>query len=133
MLKKTITYTDYNGNERTEDFYFNLSKAEIMEMEMSTAGGLTEMIQKIVAAQDTPAIIKVFKEIILKAYGEKSPDGKRFIKSEELSTAFSQTEAFSQLFMELATDADAAAKFVNGIIPVDLGKTTITSISGTNQ
>jgi len=125
MLKKTITYTDYNGNERTEDFYFNLSKAEIMEMEMSTAGGLTEMIQKIVAAQDAPAIIKVFKEIILKAYGEKSPDGKRFIKSEELSTAFSQTEAFSQLFMELATDADAAAKFVNGIIPVDLAKTTL--------
>jgi len=125
MLKKTITYTDYNGNERTEDFYFNLSKAEIMEMEMSTAGGLTEMIQKIVAAQDAPAIIKVFKELILKAYGEKSPDGKRFIKSEELSTAFSQTEAFSQLFMELATDADAAAKFVNGIIPVDLAKTTL--------
>jgi len=125
MLKKTITYTDYNGNERTEDFYFNLSKAEIMEMEMSTAGGLTEMIQKIVAAQDAPAIIKVFKELILKAYGEKSPDGKRFIKSEELSTAFSQTEAFSQLFMELATDADAAAKFVNGIVPVDSGKTTL--------
>ena len=125
MLKKTITYTDYNGNELTEDFYFNLSKAEIMEMEMSTAGGLTEMIQKIVAAQDTPAIIKVFKELILKAYGEKSPDGKRFIKSDEISTAFSQTEAYSQLFMELATDADAAAKFVNGIIPVDLGKTTL--------
>jgi hypothetical protein len=125
MLKKTITYTDYNGNERTEDFYFNLSKAEIMEMEMSTAGGLTEMIQKIVAAQDSPAIIKVFKELILKAYGEKSPDGKRFIKSDEISTAFSQTEAYSQLFMELATDADAAAKFVNGIIPVDLGKTTL--------
>ena len=125
MLKKTITYTDYNGSERTEDFYFNLSKAEIMEMEMSTAGGLTEMIQKIVAAQDSPAIIKVFKELILKAYGEKSPDGKRFIKSDEISTAFSQTEAYSQLFMELATDADAAAKFVNGIIPVDLGKTTL--------
>ncbi|MGB4293546.1 MAG: hypothetical protein WBJ37_11780 [Bacteroidales bacterium] len=125
MLKKTITYTDYNGNERTEDFYFNLYKAEIMEMEMSTAGGLTEMIQKIVAAQDAPAIIKVFKELILKAYGEKSPDGKRFIKSDEISTAFSQTEAFSQLFIELATDADAAAKFVNGIIPVDLNKTTI--------
>jgi len=125
MLKKTITYTDYNGSERTEDFYFNLSKAEIMEMEMSTAGGLTEMIQKIVAAQDAPAIMKVFKELILKAYGEKSPDGKRFIKSDEISTAFSQTEAYSQLFMELATDADAAAKFVNGIIPVDLGKTTL--------
>jgi hypothetical protein len=83
------------------------------------------MIQKIVAAQDSPAIIKVFKELILKAYGEKSPDGKRFIKSDEISTAFSQTEAYSQLFMELATDADAAAKFVNGIIPVDLGKTTL--------
>ena len=117
MLKKTITYTDYNGSERTEDFYFNLTKAEIMEMEMSTTGGLTEMINRIVAAQDAPAIINVFKKLILKAYGEKSPDGKRFIKSDEISTAFSQTEAYSQLFMELATDADAAAKFVNGIVP----------------
>lgn len=117
MLKKTITYTDYNGVERTEDKYFNLSEAEVMEMEMSTAGGLAEMIRNIVAAQDAPAIIKIFKELILKAYGEKSPDGKRFIKSEELATAFSQTEAYSKLFMELATDADAATKFVNGIIP----------------
>lgn len=117
MLKKSITYTDYNGTDRTEDFYFNLSKAEIMEMEMGTSGGLAEMIQKIVAAQDAPAIVKIFKDLVLKAYGEKSADGKRFIKSEELATAFSQTEAYSQLFMELATDADAAAKFVNGIIP----------------
>lgn len=117
MLKKTITYTDYNGVERSEDFYFNLSKAEIMEMEMSTAGGLTEMITKIVAAQDAPSIIKIFKDLVLKAYGEKSPDGKRFIKSEELSEAFSQTEAYSILFMELATNADEAAKFVNGIVP----------------
>lgn len=117
MLKKTITYNDYNGTERTEDFYFNLTKAEIMEMEMSTSGGLAEMITKIVATKDAPAIIKIFKELILKAYGEKSPDGKRFIKSEEISTAFSQTEAYSQLFMELATDADAASTFVNGIVP----------------
>ena len=94
MLKKTITYTDYNGNERTEDFFFHLTKAEIMEMEMSTTGGLAEMIQKIVATQDTPAIIKIFKELVLNAYGEKSPDGKRFIKSKELSTAFSL--AFSE-------------------------------------
>lgn len=122
MLKKTITYTDYNGIERTEDHYFNLTKAEIMEMEMSTTGGLAEMIQRIVAAQDAPAIIKIFKELILKAYGEKSPDGKRFIKSPEIATAFEQTEAYSQLFMELATDADAAAKFVNGIVPGDLPK-----------
>lgn len=122
MIKKTIIYTDYNGTERTEDFYFNLSKAEVMEMEMSTTGGLAEMIQRIVAANDTPAIIKIFKELVLKAYGEKSPDGKRFVKSDEIATAFSQTEAYSQLFMELATDADAAAKFVNGIVPGDMNK-----------
>lgn len=122
MLKKTITYNDYNGAERTEDFYFNLSKAEVTEMELSTTGGLAEMITKIVAAQDAPAIIKVFKDLVLKAYGEKSADGKRFIKSEELATAFSQTEAYSILFMELATDADAASKFVNGIIPADMAK-----------
>ena len=119
MLKKTITYTDYNGVERTEDKYFNLSQAEVMEMEMSTAGGLVEMINGIVNAKDAPSIIKIFKELILKSYGEKSPDGKRFMKSEEISTAFAQTEAYSQLFMELAMDADAAAEFVNGIIPAD--------------
>lgn len=120
MLKETITYDDYNGVERTEDFYFNLTKAELMEMEMSTSGGLTEMIQRIVAAQDAPAIIKIFKDLVLKAYGIKSPDGKRFIKSDEITTEFSQTEAYSQLFMKLATDADAAAKFVNGIMPADV-------------
>ena len=122
MLKKSITYRDYNGVEYTEDFYFNLSKAEIMEMEMGTTGGLAEMITKIVAAQDAPAIIKIFKDLILKSYGEKSADGKRFIKSDEISTAFTQTEAYSELFMELATDAEAAAAFVNGIIPADMAK-----------
>lgn len=122
MLKKRITYTDYNGVKREEDFYFNLSKAEIMEMQMSTDGGLTEMITRIIDSQDAPSIIKVFKEIIMKAYGEKSPDGKRMIKSRELSEAFAQTEAYSELFMELATDSDAASKFVNGIIPADMVK-----------
>lgn len=117
MLKKTIKYVDYNDNERSEIFYFNLSKAEIMEMELSTEGGFAEMVQRIVDAQDGPAIMKTFKEMILKAYGVKSPDGKRFEKSKELSEAFSQTEAYSELFMELVTDADAAAAFVNGIIP----------------
>lgn len=119
MIKETITYVDYNNVERTEDFFFNLSKAELMEMEMSTSGGLVEMVNRIVAAQDAPAIIKVFKELILKAYGVKSPDGKRFEKSNKLRTEFEQTEAYSQLFMKLATDADAASKFVNGIIPSD--------------
>lgn len=124
MLKKTITYVDYNGFERTEDFYFNLNKAELMEMEMSTTGGLAESIKKIVAAQDAPAIIKTFKEIILKSYGEKSADGKHFEKNEKISTAFSQTEAYSILFMELATNADEAAKFINGIIPVEAKQAT---------
>lgn len=120
MLKQTITYEDYNGAQRTEDFYFNLTKAEIMKMELSTTGGLTEMIQRIIAAQDTPALVDIFEKLILKAYGVKSPDGKRFEKSEELTNAFAQTEAYSNLFMELATDADKAAKFINGIVPADL-------------
>lgn len=120
MLKKTITYTDYNGTEQTEDFYFNLSKAELMEMEISYEGGFAEMLKRIVDAQDGKAIMNTFKDFILKAYGVKSPDGKRFIKKEELSEEFSQTEAYSQLFMELVTDADMAAKFINGIIPADM-------------
>lgn len=117
MLKKTIIYTDYDGNTRTEDFYFNINQAEATEMELNVNGGLTTMIHKIVSAQDNPTIIKVFKDFILKAYGEKSLDGKRFVKSEELSTAFSQTEAYSQLFMELATSAEKAATFINGVLP----------------
>lgn len=127
MLKKTITYTDYNGLDRKEDFYFNLSKAEIATMEMSTEGGLAEMITKVVEAKDQVAIIKIFKDLVLNSYGEKSADGKRFIKSEELSTAFSQTEAYSIIFMELATDAEKAAEFVNGIIPADMSKQIATA------
>lgn len=117
MLKKTITYTDYNGIERTEDFYFNLNKAEILEMELSTEGGLQQTIEKIIAAQDMPALSKYFKDIILMSYGEKSPDGKRFIKNQEIRDAFAQTEAFSELYVELATDDVAAADFINGVIP----------------
>lgn len=117
MLKKTITYTDYNGVERTEDFYFNLSEAELMEMEMSTEGGMEAYLNKIVSTQDKPSLIKLFKEIILKSYGEKSLDGKHFDKSEKLSNAFSHTEAYSILYMELATSDEAAALFINGVIP----------------
>lgn len=118
MLKKTITYTDYDGNTRTEDFYFNLNKAEIAEMELSTNGGMEKMLTQIVNSQDGKRIMEVFKGIILKAYGVKTADGKRFEKSEEISKAFEQTEAYSELFMELVTDADKAAAFINGIIPV---------------
>ena len=120
MLKKIITYTDYNGVERTEPFYFNLSKAELMEMELGVTGGMTEMLDKIIAAKDAPSLMKTFKEMIMKSYGIKSDDGKRLIKSEELSIAFTQTEAYSVLFMELITDDKAAADFVNGIIPNEI-------------
>lgn len=118
MISKTITYTDYNNVQRTETFFFNLTKAEVMELEMSVKGGLTELINRIVAAQDAAAIIELFKELITKAYGVKDPTGRRFMKSKELTEEFTQTEAYSVLFMELATDANAATAFVNGIVPV---------------
>lgn len=123
MIAKTVKYTDFNGVEREEKFFFNLTKAELTEMELSTSGGLGESIKQIVAAQDTPQIIKIFKDLLLKSYGEKTLDGKRFRKVDDagvpLSIAFSETEAYSNLFMELATDDVAAAEFVNGIIPAD--------------
>ena len=117
MLKKTMTYTDFNGEERTEDFYFHLSKAELAEMELGTEGGMGELLKRIVAAKDVRQVIEKFKEFIMKSYGVKSPDGRRFIKSEELFKEFSETEAYSDLFMELASDGAKAAEFVNGIIP----------------
>jgi hypothetical protein len=122
MIKKTIKYTDFNGNERTEDFYFNLNKAEIMKMEMSITGGLAEMIQRIVQAQDTPAIIKIFEDLIQQSYGVKTPDGRGFVKRKEDLDSFIATEAYSELFMELATNAEAASEFVNGIVPANMAK-----------
>ena len=120
MLKKTIKYTDYDDNERTEDFYFNLSKAEVAEMEMTSEGGFAKMLHKIVNTNDSKRLIEIFKDLILKSYGEKSLDGKRFIKNQELRDSFAQTEAYTELFMELASNAQLAAEFVNGIIPASL-------------
>ena len=117
MLKKTITYTDYDGNQRTEDFYFNLSKAELTEMELSETGGLVKTIEKIIQEKNGKRIIEIFKDLVLRSYGEKSLDGKRFIKNQELVDSFAQTEAYSDLFMELATNAEAASAFINGITP----------------
>lgn len=117
MYAKTITYTDYNGNERTEEFYFNFSTAELAEMELSTKGGLEGEIKYIANEQDGAKIVEWFKKIILKSVGKKSPDGKRFIKSKEISDEFAQTEAYSQLFMELAFDAEKGAEFINNIVP----------------
>ena len=119
MFKKTIKYTDFDGVERKEDFYFNLTKAELLEMQMSIDGGLKGYLERIVKTQSQPELVKMFKEIIMKAYGEKSPDGKRFMKSDEIRQNFECTEAYSELFMELATDSDAAAEFVNALLPAD--------------
>lgn len=117
MLKKTIKYNDYDGNEREEDFYFNLDEAELMEMELTTNGGLAAKIERIVKEQDNAKIIQIFKDIIIKSYGKKSEDGRRFIKNDEIREEFTQTRAYSALFMELSSDADAATKFIEGIIP----------------
>lgn len=122
MLKKVISYVDYNDVEREETFYFNLSKSEVAEMELSMDGGLKSHIERIVETKDQVELLMLFKTMILKSYGEKSPDGKRFIKSEELSIAFSQTEAYSNLFMELASSTQATIDFVNGIVPDFEGK-----------
>lgn len=123
MLVKTIEFVDYNGNKRSEEHYFNLNKAELMEMEMSTKGGLTVMINEIIAAQDTPKIMKVFKDLIFKSYGKKGPDGREFIKSEELVRSFEQSEAYPTLFMELLSNPETAANFFNGIVPNDVAET----------
>lgn len=120
MLKKPITYTDFNGVEVTEDFYFNLTKAELIELEMGHEGGLSEALKQIVASEDGKRIMEEFKNIILKAYGEKSLDGKKFVKSQHLRDEFESTEAYSELFVSLVTDPEAAAEFISGIMPQDL-------------
>ena len=117
MYKKTITYNDFDGNERTEDFYFNLTPQECTEMQLSTKGGFDAYIEKIVAAKDTPEIIKQFKEIIDISYGQKSADGRKFEKSEEILNDFKSTNAYSMLYMELGTDDKAAAEFINAVLP----------------
>lgn len=122
MLKKTIKFVDYFGDEREEDFYFNLSKAELMKLQLGTVGGLTERIKSILAAKNVPAMMDLFEDIILKSYGEKSDDGRRFIKNDELAKAFSETPAYEQLFMEILTEEGAAANFIKGIIPTELAK-----------
>lgn len=122
MLKKVIKYTDYNGVEREEPFYFNLTKAELIKWEGSTVGGMRAMYDKIIQTQDQEALIALFETIIQRAYGEKSADGKHFMKSPEILANFTSTEAYSELFMELASNDQAAAEFMNGIMPADLLK-----------
>jgi hypothetical protein len=117
MYKITESYVDYDGNERKEDFYFNFTEQEITRMQYTTEGGLAEMIKRIIEAKDTPRLIQIFEDLITKSYGQKSPDGRRFIKTPELTEEFKQTEAFSQIYMRLATDEKAATDFVNNVVP----------------
>lgn len=117
MYIKKIKYEDYDGNPREKRFYFNLSKAELLEMELSTNGGYENYINRIIESKDQAELVRIFKDLILKSYGVRSDDGERFVKSKELTDAFTQTDAYSELFMELATNAEAATAFVNGIIP----------------
>lgn len=116
MIKKTINYVDFNGNEKTEDFYFNLTEAEITEMELSTKGGLTDHLTTLVESKDGAMIIKTFKDIIAKAYGKRTDDGK-FRKSEEISADFLDSAAYSVLFMELVTVENKSAEFIQGVVP----------------
>lgn len=138
MIAISKTFKDFNGVERTETKWFNLTEAEVMEMELGTAGGVAEMLQRIIDAKDQPTIIKFFKKFILKSYGEKSADGTYFEKSEEISRKFSCTQFYSLLFMELATDDGKAAAFVNGVIPNSMNirnnseKPSLTPVSTTN-
>lgn len=117
MLEKKIKFVDYNGTPREETHYFNISKAELIMMESSTAGGMKQRLEKIVQTQDEVAIMETFRDLIHRAYGEKSPDGRRFVKSDEMATAFEQTEAYSELIMEILKDSEKASEFINSILP----------------
>lgn len=116
MLTKKIKFEDWDGNPREETWYFNLSEAEITEWELSESGGLSKMIERISETQDVPALIALYKDLILRTVGKKDADGRRFRKSDEIRQEFMETGAYSSLYMELATEADAGAKFVNGLI-----------------
>lgn len=117
MLKKTVTYTDYNGVERTEDFNFNLTRSELMEMHLTTEGGMDKKINNIIKAKSQSELEKLFKEILLKSYGKKSPDGRLFMKNDEIRAEFEASPVYDELYMKLFTDENAAADFVNGVIP----------------
>ena len=120
MLKKSITYTDYNDQEQTEDFYFNFTKTELTEMEVSVDTGYSAMLKQIAAAENRRELLLVFKTILTGAVGIKTPDGKRFVKNSEIAQAFVESPAFDMLFMELATDEDKCIAFMKGIVPSEL-------------
>ena len=130
MYTITKTYTDWNGMERTEDFRFNFTKAELMEMQYEQEGGMREYLQRIIDSKNQKEIMRLFKELVLNAYGEKSDDGKHFLKNEDIKAKFAATPVYSEIFMELSTDADAASAFVNGIMPADIDRAAFNAKPG---
>ena len=122
MLKKTVTYIDYNGTERTEDFYFNMNQVEAIELEYGAIPGkrLTDMLVEMSNTSDAVTIITLLKEFLLKTYGEKSPDGNQFVKNKDIRDAFEQSPAFPKIYLELATNAEYAAEFITGVIPSEV-------------
>lgn len=122
MIKETIVYTDFNGNEHTEDFYFNLSKPELIELEVEVEGGMAKFLDDVIKAEDSKELVSYFKRIVLLSYGKKSDDGKRFVKTPDLREEFEQHAAYPELFMKLAQDDKAAARFINGIVPQDVAE-----------
>lgn len=120
MYKKTINYVDFDGNERSEEFYFNLTKAEIQKMAYSVEGGLDKLIRKIIDTRDYYRLIELIEDLIGRSYGEKSLDGRRFEKSPEILAKFKQTNAYSDLYMELSGDDKKLLEFCKGIIPSDV-------------
>ena len=126
MYTITKTYRDWNDVERTEDFRFNLTKAALMEMQYEQEGGMREYLQKIIDAKDQKELMRMFKDLVLRAYGEKSDDGKYFIQNEATKARFAATPVYSEIFMELSTDSDKASAFVNGIMPADISKEAMT-------
>lgn len=117
LTKKKVKYTDYDGNEREEEFFFIITKSELVKMKFSVDGGMDVMLDKIIKSNDKKLIFKLFDQIFMAAYGEKSADGKRIIKSKEISEAFAQTPAYDELFMELLSDEKKMADFINSILP----------------
>ncbi len=122
MLKKTIKYVDFDGVQREEEFRFNLTKAELAEMNFSASGGLEKMMNRIINERDTTALIKIFKDLLLRSYGKVSDDGRRFIKTDELRQEFEQTQAYSDLYMEFLEDPDKLIAFVEGVVPADIAQ-----------
>jgi len=130
MFKRDVTYEDFNGKEVTETFYFNLSKRELIQLEVEYKGGIQETLQRIIDTEDNKTLVAEFQRIVILAYGVKSDDGRRFIKNDELREEFSQTAAYDSLFMELATNSDSASVFINGIIPKDIA-TSVANVQDT--